>query len=185
MKKLLSIQKIMFVVYIISMILILIYSLGFMTSYSDFQYLAYRENKVLYDFHHNTLIPYNNVVFNLAIVSIITIICLFICKINKQIPKIWQASLGTVITIPTIISCIYSIIKLPGIKKQYNSFDFSNVEAETYNVYNPSTFAFDFGMVLSIIVLVMMIIYIAVIITNCVLSIKSQIEVHNELVDEE
>lgn len=174
MKKLLIMQKVMFVIYIIAMVALFLYSLGFMTQYRDFQYLASYENYVLYEFHHERLIPYNNFIFNLAIVSIVTILIVFSCKYNKKLPNLVTTVIGILITIPTIISSVYSLKILPGLKKDYQGFDFSYVPEETYEPYTPSTLAFDIGEILSIALIIIMVLFIAILVVNCIAKYTSE-----------
>ncbi len=179
MKKMFVLQKVMFVIYILAMISVMLFALGFMTNYKAFQYLTgldkngnvVREfNKQLGDFHHNELIPYNDTIFYLAIGSIISILLIFIAKLNKKIPNVFGVVMGVVATIPTIIGAVISIATIPGLADTYSKMNFSQVEIETYTPYTPSTLAFDIGKVLFPIVLVLMIVFILVIVANFALN---------------
>ena len=166
MKKKLIFQKVMFALFILFVVVSFIYTLGFMTEYQDFQYLFDSANKPLYNFHHEELIPFNNVIFYVSVIGVIMIIVVFIAKLNKVLPKLLNLILGIVAILPLLLTSIYSILELPGIKDTYNTLDFSHVAEEIYDEYNPSTFAFDFGYIFYIISLVFVVIYLITIITN-------------------
>ena len=160
MKKNLIFQKVMFALFILFVVVSFIYTLGFMTDYQDFQYLSDKANKPLYNFHHEELIPFNNVIFYVSVIGVIMIIVVFIAKLNKVLPKLLNLILGIVAILPLLLTSIYSILELPGIKDTYNTLDFSHVAEKIYAEYNPSTFAF------YIISLVFVVIYLITIITN-------------------
>lgn len=175
MKKMFFLQKFMFVIYILAMISIMLYALGFMTNYKAFQYLVgvtpqgvviYPHNVELAEYHHEHLIPYNNTIFYLALGSVISIVLVFIAKINKKLPTVLNYILAGVSIIPTIIASVFSIVKLPTLLKMYNTYDFSEVEAETYNPYTPSTTAFEIGNILYPIVLGIVVVFFLVVTIN-------------------
>lgn len=167
MKKLLTIQKVLFVLFIVSSIAFVIYSLGFMTEYEDFMYLSYRENQPLYEFHQETLLPFNNLIFYLSIVGVVFIILIFVAKLKVNMPKVWQLIAGVVATIPAIVGSIYSMANLSTIKSEYLTFDFSHVAEETYQEYKVSTLAFDIGNILFPIILIVMVLFIVILAVNC------------------
>ena len=96
MKKNLIFQKVMFALFILFVVVSFIYTLGFMTEYQDFQYLFDPANKPLYNFHHEELIPFNNVIFYVSVIGVIMIIVVFIAKLNKVLPKLLNLILGIV-----------------------------------------------------------------------------------------
>ena len=89
-----------------------------------------------------------------------------ILSFNGNTLKLFTLILGIVAILPLLLTSIYSILELPGIKDTYNTLDFSHVAEEIYDEYNPSTFAFDFGYIFYIISLVFVVIYLITIITN-------------------
>ena len=166
MKKSFVLQKIVFILFILFAVVSILFALGFMTNYQDFQYLFDVRNQPLYDFHHNVLIPFNNFIFYASVIGIIMIIVIFIAKINKQIPKLYNLCLGVVAIIPLLVTAIYGLTKLPEIKSIYLCLDFSYVAEEIYAEYIPSTLAFDLGNIFYIISLAFIAIYLAVLISN-------------------
>ncbi len=162
MKKYLIIQKIMFTIFILAAVSIFIYALGFMTNYEAFQYIGYvySANEPLYNFHHNVLIPFNNVIFYVSVVGLIMIIVIFAAKLNKYLPDKINLIMGLIATIPLLFCSLYGLLNLSSMKSEYNTFDFSYVATELYAEYTPSTLAFDIGNILYVLVLVLMLIYI-------------------------
>ena len=61
MKKSFQLQKIVFVVYIIAMILCVLYSLGFMSRYSNLFGFEQPLNEDITHFHDDILQPFNNI----------------------------------------------------------------------------------------------------------------------------
>ncbi len=161
MKKELYLQKIMFIVFILSAIAVFIYALGFMTNYEAFQYLESRNNVLVATFHHEKLIPFNNQIFYGSLISVIMIVVIFISKMNKRlVNKVLSYILALICAIPVIVVSILGLMQLPGLKTEYNNLDFSYVSEEIYATYNPSTLAFDIGNVLYVITLILMIAYV-------------------------
>lgn len=180
MKKELCLQKIMFIVFILTAVAVFIYSLGFMTNYEAFQYLETANNRLVADFHHEKLIPFNNQIFYLSLIGIIMIVVIFISKINKvAVKKVLNYLLALICSVPIIIVSVLGLIQLPGLKTEYNGLDFSYVSGEIYAEYNPSTLAFDIGNVLYVITLILMIIYV-VLLTILYFKNKKKVEVKYE-----
>lgn len=166
MRKMFVLQKVMFVLFILLMVASFIYTLGFMTDYKDFQYLFKPVNQPLYEFHHEVLIPFNNTIFYISVIGVIMIIVVFIAKLNKLLPSAVNLCLGVIANIPLILTSIYSLSKLNGIKAEYNGLDFSNVQSETYSEYIPTTLAFDLGNTLYLIGIIFSILFIVVMVIN-------------------
>ena len=169
-KRMLVLQKVMFGLFILTVICCFVYSLGFMTQYRELQYLSKPVNKVLYNFHHEVLIPFNNSIFYLTLIGVIMFIVVFVAKLNKRLPNLLSMILGVVATIPTIIAAVLGLGKLGGIKAEYLTFDFSNVASEIYEEYNPSTLAFEIGQYLFVVALVIMIAFIVTIVINWIIN---------------
>ena len=182
MKKSFQLQKIVFVVYIIAMILCVLYSLGFMSHYSNLFGFEQPLNEDITHFHDDILQPFNNILFFASLFGAASIIVIFALQINKRICDRFACIVSSLVASVTACVSVFAIIALPLIIQSYDKVDFSYMGLEDLNFqtaeYVREYSTFYLGIALYAVIFVAMIFFIAVIIRNYKLGKKNnQVEV--------
>lgn len=181
MKKNFKLQKIMFIIYIVSMVALVLYALGFMSNYSNLFGLENPLNEDAAFFHNNVLQVFNNIIFFASLFGAITIVVMFILQINQCICDKFACVIASTLAGVMGLVCLGGLVGLPMICSIYDKTDFSflgleDLAFETVDyVRNFTTFYLGIG--LYIIVLLAMIFFIFVICKNYRLMKKQGNEV--------
>lgn len=128
-----KLQKIMFIIYILIMVVVFIYTLGFMTDYSNLFGMEQGVNESIALFHDKTLQNFNSSIFIYSVIGVVSIIALFALQINKRICDTLAVVIVNVISLFLLITCIISLITLPQIISEYNNVDFTFIGLEDTN----------------------------------------------------
>lgn len=128
-----KLQKIMFIIYILVMVVVFIYTLGFMTDYSNLFGMEQGVNESIALFHDKTLQNFNSSIFIYSVIGVVSIIALFALQINKRICDTLAVVIVNVISLFLLITCIISLITLPQIISEYNNVDFTFIGLEDTN----------------------------------------------------
>lgn len=128
-----KLQRIMFVIYILIMVVVFIYSLGFMTDYSNLFGMEQGVNESIASFHDKTLQNFNSSIFIYSVIGVVSIIALFALQINKKICDTLAVVIVNVISLFLLITCIISLVTLPQIITEYNNVDFTFIGLEDTN----------------------------------------------------
>jgi uncharacterized membrane protein len=151
-----------------------VYSLGFITKLHGL-YLYYNRYKDILNYYREVLQPFNNEIFDRAIIFILLSLALLILEINKKAMGI----LGLVLSIvTTVYSYIYSfkyIKLLKDLKDQYLLFDLTKSKK-----YTSSTITFDIGHSLYFTFAIVSILLSIIVIINFLVKIKNRGAKENE-----
>ncbi len=144
MKKLFKLQKIMFFVYLIMLVVSAIYSLSFMTSYQDLFGFSLSKNQGIISFYDN-MISFNNMIFWFSLIGCISILAMFMLELKSKIPDKFALIVTSAFIIVNIVLCIISFVKLPQLMSEYNAVDFTYMYLEDTSLTKDSVYVLKYS----------------------------------------
>lgn len=181
MEKSFKLQRIGFIIYLITLLIAAFFSLSFMTDYENLFGFYFPVNKGVIDFHLH-MVDFNNVMFWFSVVGCISIIFMFVLELRTKICD-WFA-LGVMTTFGTlnVASAIYGFIRMSNLIKEYKGVDFTHMWEEDKAlegvVYTLKFDTFYIGYAVLAILLVVTLAYIAILWINRIRYKKSEVLDH-------
>lgn len=170
MKKLFSLQKIVVILYMLTMVATALYSLWFMTNYSDLSAHAstdyFLENFSIVVFYDGLMQGFNHTIFNFALVGLVSLIFINILKLVKKVPDKFALLITNGFSVVSIVSAIIALTRIPTLVTAYNNPNLLVNEWLTLNKGEAShmfsTSAFTLGYVLYGFVLLISVLFIVI-----------------------
>lgn len=184
MKKGFKLQRIGVIVYLLTMVAVAIYSIGFMTYYEGLFGLELPVNAPITAFYEH-MQSFNRVFFWLAIVGVISIIFMFMLELKTKVCDKFALVIMSLFGALNIGTAIYGFISLPKLLAEYKGLDFSKMWIEDTKitedyvyVLNFSTFYVGYA-VLTVLILVALG-FIATLWVNHIIYKRNEVVIHEE-----
>lgn len=145
MQKLIKTQKVTAMIYIVMAIIIFLYSLCFMTEYSDLFGLMLKTNSHITNFYKNILQKFNWQIFRLSLGGIAGIVLIYVLEIMTKVVDKFALIVIETLLLFNIGGCGYSIMNLNAIQAYYKTLDFQYIELEGVRDYVLKFTAFNIG----------------------------------------
>lgn len=184
MEKGFKIQRIGFVIYLLMMIVLAIYALSFMTSYQNLFGYVTKANASITTFH-NHMQNFNQGIFWLAVVSVLSIIVMFALELRTKICDKFALGVMSGFGVLNLGTSIYGFIALPKLMQEYRLVDFTHMYledtslAEDY-VYTLKFETFYIGFVIFAALLIVAIFFISTLWINNIKMKRSEVTTHEE-----
>ncbi|MCM1130880.1 MAG: hypothetical protein NC310_03960 [Roseburia sp.] len=165
MEKGFKIQRIGFVIYLLTMIVLALYTLSFMTDYQNlFGYLLKQNESITRFYEH--MQAFNQIIFWLAIVSVLSIIVMFVLELRTRICDRFALGVMSCFGALNIGTAIYGFISIPKLVTEYKGVDFSKMWLEDTaltedSVYTMRFTSFNLGYAVFAILLIVTIFFMA------------------------
>lgn len=143
MEKGFKIQKVGFVVYLLTMIMLAIYALSFMTSYQNLFGFERKANAGVAAFH-NHMQSFNQVIFWLSVISVLSIIVMFVLELRTKICDKLALGVMTGFGVLNAGTTIYAFISLTNLMAEYKEVDFTKMWLEDTSLTEDSVYVLKF-----------------------------------------
>ncbi len=177
MQKNMSMQKVIYYLFFLMELVIFIYTLGFMTHYSDLFGLIHPDNESIAQFHDVLMQAFNKSAFAFAVVGIVGFVVARAMEIHKKIAD--KVAIGVVgaFQLFGIGTSVWAMTQLQGLQEIYLNLNFDSLlkESSFEHVINTSTFAY--GVALYGAQIALMVIFMGVIVYNHFTYLKKYGEV--------
>ncbi len=181
MEKRFKMQRIGFILYLLMLVIVAIYSLSFMTSYENLFGFFLKENQGVIDFHKHML-AYNDVLFWFSVVGCVSILFMFILELRAKICDWFALGVMTAFGVVNVASSLYGLLSLPKLMNEYKGVDFTHMQDEDQTligvVYNLKFETFYIGYVILGLLLIVTIAFISILWVNRILYKKSEVLDH-------
>ncbi len=167
LRKSFKLQKIMFFIYLFVVITEFIFSISFMTQYSNLFGLILPLNEGIKLFHDDMQV-FNRIIFYFSLVGLISIILIYVLEINKKVcDRFALIVIGSIIVILTG-SSIFSIFRLNGLSNEYKGVDFSYLYLEDPDMvnYQMRFETFNIGYVVNVVAIITFLLFISILVFN-------------------
>ena len=143
MKKSFKIQKVGFVVYLLTMIVFAIFALSFMTSYQNLFGFVFKVNLSIAAFHDH-MQAFNQVIFWVAVVGVASIILMYVFELRTKVCDKLAAIVMTPFAALNVGISVYGFIQLSKLMTEYKGVDFSNMWQEDTSLTEESVYVLKF-----------------------------------------
>ena len=181
MEKTFKIQRVGFIIYLITLLIVAFFSLSFMTNYENLFGFYLPINKGVIDFHQHML-GYNNVLFWFSVVGCVSILFMFVFELKSKICDLFALGVMTTFGAVNIASSVYGFMRLSSLMTEYKGVDLGGlgiiekkIEGDVYNLQFET---FYIGYAVLAILLVITLAYIATLWINHILYKKSEVFNH-------
>ncbi len=184
MEKSFKIQKVGFVVYLLTMIMLAIYALSFMTSYQNLFGFETKANASVAAFH-NHMQDFNQTLFWLAVIGVISIIFMFVLELRTKICDKLALAVMTTFGALNLGTAIFSFISLPKLMAEYKKVDFTKMWLEDAALTEESVYVLKFttfyiGYAVFAILLVVAVSFVSILWLNHMKYKRSEVIEHEE-----
>lgn len=165
MQKNIKKQKIMYYLFLVVTFVAFIFSLSFMTDFSNLFGLKTKQNAAVAEFHDVTLQTYVKTMFYCATIGILTFVVSLLLEIKTKVVDKFALILMGVGILFIIASSVYGIVNIIELKEIYLSLDFSYISNEGGS-HTVETRTFSFGTIFYIVQILFVSGYFAVLAQN-------------------
>lgn len=143
MQKNMRIQKLMYYLFLLLGISVFIFTLGFMTDFSDLFGLKLAANQPIADFYEISMQSFNKTLFVLAIVSIFGFVCIRGLEINKKIPDKFALVVAGFFLLISFGTAVWAITQAQTLESIYLGLNFDDLIRESGSEHVIQTRTFD------------------------------------------
>ncbi len=130
MKKLFTVQKIAFVLYIAVTLAAFVYAVAFMTQYSDLVGLKTTQNKLVANFYEVGLQTFNRWILAWALVAMAGIALSFALELRTRVPDRFALVVAALFLALCCYGAWFAIVNLQALSVYYQGLDFSHLALE-------------------------------------------------------
>lgn len=175
MKRLFTAQKCACILYIVMTLVVFVYTLAFMTQYSDLVGLKMAQNKLIANFYDVGLQVFNRQIFAWALLAVAGIALIFFLEIRTRVPDVFALVVMTLCMAACCYGAYFAITNLQALSAYYAQLDFSYLVLEGGAAdYQPKFTTFQIGVGIYIAQLVICIGFVAILIASHVKYKKLQ-----------
>ena len=130
MKRLFTAQKCASILYIVMTLVVFVYTLAFMTQYSDLVGLKMAQNKLIANFYDVGLQAFNRQMFAWALLAVAGIALIFFLEIRTRVPDLFALVVMTLCMGACCYGAYFAITNLQALSAYYAKLDFSYLVLE-------------------------------------------------------
>lgn len=130
MKRLFTAQKCASILYIVMTLVVFVYTLAFMTQYSDLAGLKMAQNKLIANFYDVGLQVFNRQIFAWALLAVAGIALIFFLEIRTRVPDLFALVVMTLCMAACCYGAYFAITNLLALSTYYARLDFSYLALE-------------------------------------------------------
>lgn len=146
MKRLFTAQKCVSILYIVMTLVVFVYTLAFMTQYSDLVGLKMAQNRLIANFYDVGLQPFNRQMFAWALLAVVGIALVFFLEIRTRVPDVFAVVVMALCMAACCYGAYFAITNLQALSAYYGQLDFSYLALEGGAAdYQPKFATFQIG----------------------------------------
>lgn len=145
MEKIFKLQKTFTILFVATAILVLIFSLFFLTDFKDLFGLEMKINQDIANFHNVVLQEFNHEIFFFSLYLVVGIALVYLLEIRSKVPDLFALIIMNVFLLLASVFCFFSIYSLVSMAGVYGNLDFSMVAMEGAIEYIPNDRTFYLG----------------------------------------
>lgn len=174
MEKIFRAQKITAGIYGAVAVIVLIFTLVFMTEYKDLFGLKLKQNSQISFFHDSVLQTFNRQIFLLALIGILIVLLSFLLETFSKVPDKFALVVMEILLVICLSGSIYALNNILAVEAFYKTLDFQYLMLEGLADYSPRFTTFSIGLLIYFIQMVVCVSYGAVMAMSHVTFIKNQ-----------
>ncbi len=184
MEKGFKFQKVGFVVYLLVMIIVAIYSVCFMTNYYDLYGYLTKANAGIKDFYTH-LQAFNRIFFWFALAGVISIIFMFALELRKKVCDKIALGIMSAFGALNIGTAVYGFISFSKLMSEYKTVDFTKRYLENPKVLEGDVYVLKFatfyiGFAVFAVLILVAIGFIATLWINHIIYKRNEVVAHEE-----
>lgn len=146
MKRLFTAQKCVSILYIVMTLVVFVYTLAFMTQYSDLVGLKMAQNRLIANFYDVGLQPFNRQMFAWALLAVAGVALIFFLEIRTRVPDLFAVVVMALCMAACCYGAFFAISNLTALSAYYAQLDFSHLVLEGGAAdYQPKFATFQIG----------------------------------------